>query len=302
MKQFGMVVKIRKFKVVLSSFVMWLFSICAFLVESHYFGKEMVIGQQYTQVQNISFLVTIGIGVMSFIVFGLSFLIVIWRKSKVLAVSVISLMLTILVSGIAFIMGASISQNNRPKQVSTVPTFTGQELFDAVNTYRMEKEISVIKLDPVLCNNLAQRYFDIRKGVEEGVAHKGIDEWREKFVPKNYNTSEDFAWGKTPQELIAAWEGSPGHRLSILDPKNILGCAYAAEGYGVIELGYKVSTTQRTGSNSPSRTGQIISYHEWCENKDINIYENELITKKSTEGKIYTMTAGDWDCYENSLK
>ncbi|TSC85806.1 MAG: hypothetical protein G01um10147_1082 [Microgenomates group bacterium Gr01-1014_7] len=52
-----------------------------------------------------------------------------------------------------------------------------------------------------------------------------------------------------------------------------------------------------------TRTGKIISYKEWCSGgKQISIYENELITKKSTDGKTYTMTQGDWDCYEKKLQ
>jgi len=51
----------------------------------------------------------------------------------------------------------------------------------------------------------------------------------------------------------------------------------------------------------PSRTGAIISYHEYCTNKDISIYQNELITKKSSDGKTYSMTQGDWNCYEKYL-
>jgi len=195
----------------------------------------------------------------------------------------------------------------QPDSVATIPTFTGQELFDAVNVYRNEKGVKELKLDPNLCANLAQRYFDIKKGLDEGIAHKNFDEWVEKYIEPlgGYYVGEDFAWGSTPQEVIKIWEGSPGHRLSILDPNNTLGCTYAAEGYAVIILGYRQNyTTQRTISQNetPSRTGKIISYHEWCTNKDISIYENELITKKSSDGNIYTMTQGDWDCYENYIK
>ncbi len=161
-------------------------------------------------------------------------------------------------------------------------------------------------LDQKLCNNLAQRYYDIKKGLDEGVAHQGLDDWFKKYVAPfgNYSIQEDFTWAISPQEAIKAWEGSPGHRLSILDPKNRVGCSYAAEGYAIIILGYKLANTQQEVSQNqnPSRTGRIISYHEWCANKDISIYENELITMKSSDGKIYSMTQGDWDCYEKYLK
>lgn len=34
--------------------------------------------------------------------------------------------------------------------------------------------------------------------------------------------------------------------------------------------------------------------------KQINIYENEIIVKKASDGNIYGMTEGDRKCYENN--
>lgn len=51
-----------------------------------------------------------------------------------------------------------------------------------------------------------------------------------------------------------------------------------------------------------TRTGGIIKYKEWCKNnQEISIYENELITKQASDGNTFTMTQGDWDCYEKYL-
>ena len=62
------------------------------------------------------------------------------------------------------------------------------------------------------------------------------------------------------------------------------------------------STIQKTTTTGvPSRTGAIVAYHDWCNNKDIKVYQNELITKKSSDGKTYSMTQDDWNCYEKYL-
>lgn len=240
-------------------------------------------------------------GFMAFSIFLLSLKVKIFRKAAIL-----SSIFWLLGSGIVFaVLFSDQPKTNEQDLTPTVPAFTGQELFDAVNVYRMEQGVEELTLENKLCSNLAQRYFDIKKGLDEGVAHKGFDEWYQKYVAPygNYQVSENFAWGRTPQEVIKAWEGSPGHRLSILDPQNTLGCSYASEGYGIIVLGYKLAYQQTSSqSETPSRTGRIISYYEWCTGKDISIYENELITKRSSDGNIYTMTQGDWDCYENFLK
>ena len=233
---------------------------------------------------------------------GIFVFIAFWRK--IFRSTAVALIICWL-AGSSLVLFISSFENQATTPTQSTPTFTGQDLFDAVNKYRKEKGIEELKLEDKLCNNLAQRYFDVKKGIDEGIAHKGLDEWFDKYVAPygNYSIQEDFAWGNTPEEVIKAWEGSPGHRLSILEPKNKLGCSYAAEGYGIIVLGYKLAYTSNSGSNEgPSRTGRIISYHEWCGDKDISIYENELITKKSSDGNIYTMTQGDWDCYENFLR
>lgn len=60
-------------------------------------------------------------------------------------------------------------------------------------------------------------------------------------------------------------------------------------------------TQKTTTTGIPSRTGAIITYHEWCTQKDISVYQNELITKKSSDGKNYSMTQKDWGCYEKYL-
>lgn len=259
--------------------------------------------------QNI-FMVTVFVGITALVTFFILLFMYVYRKIHAWAF-VILLLLVMIPAGIfIYFLGeknGTISQiyqiSATPTPESTSPDFTGQQLFDAVNEYRSANNVPPLKLDSNLCNNLAQRYLDIKNGIDQGVAHKGMEEWAKKFVPNNYSVSEDFAWGKTPQNVIHAWEGSPGHRLSILNKDYKVGCSYAAEGYGVIELGYVVAQrVVSTYTGDGTRTGQIIPYHDWCNNKNISVYENELITKKSTDGKIYTMTQGDWDCYETYLK
>lgn len=198
----------------------------------------------------------------------------------------------------------------------SLPTFTGQDVFDVVNNYRKSKDVNELTLDKILCNNLAQRYLDIQAGIKEGIAHKGFDEWYEKYVKpySNYYVEEDFAFGNTPQDVIKAWEGSPGHRLSILDKTLNLGCSYASEGSAVIILGKKqggssnVSSQQTSNSQNSqqpkhdgSRTGRIVDYYSYCDRKNIKIYENELMWLTASNGKSAYSTKSDFDCYERDL-
>jgi len=60
-----------------------------------------------------------------------------------------------------------------------------------------------------------------------------------------------------------------------------------------------VSTSQTIINGS--RSGSIIPYKEYCSGKQISVYENEILTKVSPfDGKTYSMTQGDWDCYANN--
>lgn len=52
-----------------------------------------------------------------------------------------------------------------------------------------------------------------------------------------------------------------------------------------------------------SRTGKIVKYKEYCSGGvEISVYDNELVTKKASDGNTYSMTQKDWGCFENSLK
>lgn len=250
------------------------------------------------------------VGLTSLVIFGLGLFVIMYKKMKFWAIALVILLLTIPASFGILMMRNGVFENgtlsiNQPIQAGP-PTFTGQDVFDRVNKYRVDNGVKELKLDDRLCNNISQRYFDVKQGVDENIAHKGFDDWVKKYVPSNFAVAEDVASGQTVDDLIKSWDGSPSHRLSLLNKKYVYGCAYGFEGWGIMILGYTVANqtqAQAVQYNTVSaRTGNIVPYHEWCTNKDISVYENELVTRPSTDGKIYSMTTGDWDCYENSLK
>lgn len=52
-------------------------------------------------------------------------------------------------------------------------------------------------------------------------------------------------------------------------------------------------------SQSGTRTGNIVSYKEFCKGgMEISVYENELITKTTSDGQTFSMTKDDWACFE----
>ena len=124
----------------------------------------------------------------------------------------------------------------------TSPEFDGQHLFNAVNIHRKEKGVKEVEQDISLCNNLVARWEILQK--EETVGHDGFSEWAEenvyKLEPEKYQggIGELYVGGvKTTAGAITFWEESPGHSLSLKDPRWDVGCSYASNGFGVFIFG-----------------------------------------------------------------
>jgi hypothetical protein len=122
------------------------------------------------------------------------------------------------------------------------------------------------------------------------------------------NLSRNFYDAPT---IFKSWMESQTHKDNILNPNYTEMGIYMTTGKTDGELSFlvvqhfgtpknlKITNTATNKQNqAPSRTGKIIKYHEFCSGKEISIYENELVNKTSPfDGKIYSVTEGDWDCY-----
>lgn len=114
--------------------------------------------------------------------------------------------------------------------------YTGQQLFDEVNKYRTSINAPALELDPILCNNIVERYLDIETP-DNG--HKGFEEWQidvrvgtnSKYGRIGEMYVKDIS---TPQNAINWWLGSPGHKSTLEMKEMIYGCAYANDGTGVV--------------------------------------------------------------------
>lgn len=115
--------------------------------------------------------------------------------------------------------------------------YTGQEIFDAINSFREQNGKNPIVIEPALCDNLVQRYLDIKNPDKQYEGHAGFTRWVETEGLTNYELAEVYAKDTaTPQDAIDFWNGSPGHRTAVLgDYKS--GCAYANEGIAVVIFG-----------------------------------------------------------------
>lgn len=158
-----------------------------------------------------------------------------------------------------------------------------------------------LKLDDMIAN----KYFD-------HVSPQGTPPWY-FFKKVGYiygRAGENLAEGQiSASSAVIAWMNSQVHKEDILDSRYVdtgVAVAYTDGALTIVQhFGVPVSgisnATLTDPNKVPSRTGDIISYHDWCNNKDTSVYENEIIVKKSSDGNIYGMTVDDWNCYEKFL-
>lgn len=218
-------------KTLIISLALWLLSIVAFLVESYLFGKGHPVGYVYTAPQGITFYVTIGIGIISFIVMAITAFAALFKKIKAWAIVIV------LVGLIVFGGGGILFAYNHFK--NKTPTWTGQDLFAEVNIHRREVGVPELVLSEGLCDNLVSRWQMVKDGKE----HQGFEDWvKNEGIQTNYGykqVAELYIISDTANGAIKFWSSSPGHKLELENPKWTDGCTYANDGVGVLELSTK---------------------------------------------------------------
>lgn len=114
--------------------------------------------------------------------------------------------------------------------------FTGYDSFNAINSYRVTNGLQPLTLDPIICDNLVQRWIDVKGSDTAG--HNGSVEWAHKEgLDTKYSMAEVYMKNvKTTEDAIQWWDSSPGHKTAILGGYTV-GCAYAGDGTIVAVLG-----------------------------------------------------------------
>lgn len=130
----------------------------------------------------------------------------------------------------------------RYKELAEVtPNYTGQEIQDAVNQYRVSLGLKPLEIDSILCNNLFDRYAKMLSDDALIEGHPGFDQWAdEKINTYHYSlVGEVFSPKPTVESVMAGWKGSPGHNLAITNKEYSRVCTYAGNRGVVMVLGAK---------------------------------------------------------------
>lgn len=107
---------------------------------------------------------------------------------------------------------------------------TGQEVLAELQNYRKELGLPEFEVSGILCNNIAERWFNYTKNN----SHEGFHEFVQKQYPPGFTASEILAPGKTAEEVVNGWKQSPSHDYFIKNNTKV--CVYSDSGYSVALL------------------------------------------------------------------
>lgn len=142
---------------------------------------------------------------------------------------------------------ASVSQEPMPvpisqaKPVTTAaprPSWSGPELWEAVNKRRQELGVNPLSSRSELCTIAAIRLNQLLElGKLDG--HEGFSKMPDerpdlKWIFEKYNLSEFLLAGaSTPAEAVSLWENTLGHKQLLSGGEYVWGCIYASYGFAV---------------------------------------------------------------------
>jgi uncharacterized protein YkwD len=230
----------------------------------------------------------------------------------------ILIVLLVLLAGPGVFIYSHITGKNAIFYPSTTPSVsTAKEdpaqmkadIFTQINNERVKAGLKPLKESQTLDTSASDKVKDMfAKNYYSHTSPDGSSPWV-LFGKAGYsyryageNLAENYYSGSS---AVSAWMGSQEHKDNILNPDYTETGIAVADGTLLGVPGTRLIVqhfgTPYTPNLVASKTGNVIKYHEWCTGKDINVYENEIIVKKSSDGNIYGMTSSDWVCYENYL-
>jgi uncharacterized protein YkwD len=213
------------------------------------------------------------------------------------------------------------------------PTLTpaqfGERTIELVNQERNKIGLKQLRVNELLNNSAKAKAEDmLNRNYWSHKTPEGIEPWSfikkagYKYQYSGENLARDF---QIPEGVVTGWMKSKEHKDNILNPEYTETGVYVnkgrlegwstilvvqhfgkplnfnSESIGIINSNISALPFNLNSLPTTSRSGQIVSYHDWCNNKDTSVYQGELITLRSTDGNVYSMTREDWVCYEKFL-
>lgn len=125
-----------------------------------------------------------------------------------------------------------------PLPRSKTPSWTGPQLWEAVNKARVEHGVNPLKQADELCTIASIRLNELLElGKLDG--HEGFSNLPErrpdlKWIFEKYTIAEFLIAGaSSAQDAVNAWLDTLGHRKLLTGGEYVWGCTYAQNGFGV---------------------------------------------------------------------
>lgn len=126
---------------------------------------------------------------------------------------------------------------------SSIPDWTGPELWEAVNKRRLEFGINPLNSRAELCTIASIRLNELLD-LGELDGHEGFSNLAQRrpdleWIFDKYNLSEFLVQGATSAgEAVNLWENTLGHRKLLDGGEYVWGCIYGQNGFGVAIAAY----------------------------------------------------------------
>ena len=148
------------------------------------------------------------------------------------------------ISGLVFVLiFAHPQKRTTPIQTTSSPSYyTGVELWQEIQKYRLEHGVPQFKQDTTLCTIASIRVNQLLE-LDRLDDHEGFTPLVEKFRDSNqlthHNVAENILSGYlTASEAVDGWDSSLGHRSLMQDGSYVYACAAANYGFGVLIAAY----------------------------------------------------------------
>lgn len=130
------------------------------------------------------------------------------------------------------VRGYGIAEKEYAAKLTPVPVGfpTGYDVLKELNEYRISQDLPELILSQTLCNNIAQRW----QNYVDNNSHEGFHEFVVDYMPEGLEVGEILTSGRTAEEMVQRWAGSPSHDLVIKNKSKV--CVYSADGYSVALL------------------------------------------------------------------
>lgn len=167
-----------------------------------------------------------------------------YHKSQDLVASLSAQLATTLANNQPHTVYIEVPVPSAPNAASiSVSTYTGEELWQAVNKYRIEHGVPPLSFHPDLCQLSSRRLGEL---LERGSLdnHAGFEKYFDEHSLEDFDNlsvvAENLAYGyPTAWESVMGWDSSPPHRQFLLvDGSFKYGCTSANRTFAVLIAGY----------------------------------------------------------------